>query len=91
MTMSVNKEWYVYVLVSLIGRTYVGCTVDIQRRLCEHNGLMKGGAKSTRIGRPWQIAATYGPFDSRSTAQRIEASIKKLRGKQRLHWTATNL
>jgi putative endonuclease len=49
---------YVYVLAAKNkgGRcvTYVGWTLDLDRRLAEHNGLSKGGAKSTR-GRTWAL------------------------------------
>jgi putative endonuclease len=49
---------YVYVLAArnkgggLI--TYVGWTFDLERRLAEHNGAGKRGAKSTR-GRAWML------------------------------------
>ena len=49
---------YVYVLAAKNkgGRcvTYVGWTQDLERRLAEHNGLGKRGAKSTR-GRVWML------------------------------------
>jgi putative endonuclease len=34
--------------------TYVGWTLDLDRRLAEHNGLGKRGAKSTRAGQ-WDL------------------------------------
>ena len=40
-------SWVVYLLVSTDGSTYVGATVDRDRRLKQHNGLLKGGAKAT--------------------------------------------
>ena len=70
--------WHVYLLESHTGRVYVGCTVDLDRRLNEHNGVKPGGAKATRGWRPWHISKTWGPFPDRSTAQRVEARIKKL-------------
>jgi|HubBroStandDraft_5_1064220.scaffolds.fasta_scaffold459217_2 putative endonuclease len=49
---------YVYVLSAKNkgGRcvTYVGWTLDLERRLAEHNGAGKRGAKSTR-GRIWML------------------------------------
>lgn len=49
---------FVYVLMTKIssGRTltYVGWTLDLERRLKEHNGGSVRGAKSTR-GRPWLL------------------------------------
>ena len=77
--------WFVYVLVST-RRTYVGISTDCDRRLKQHNGSLRGGAKSTRAGRPWRIGIVYGPYDSRSAASKIEYRIKKLRGRKRLDW-----
>ena len=77
--------WWVYVLVSdASDRTYVGSTVDPARRLHEHNGRLKGGAKSTRAGRPWRVGRLHGPYGSRSEAQQVEAEVKKVRGLKRL-------
>lgn len=78
-----DMRWFVYVLVSLkTGRTYVGATVDPERRLRQHNGEIKGGAKATRGFRPWRLARTIGPFEKRE-ALREERRVKKLR-KRRL-------
>lgn len=79
--------WTVYVLVSRsVPRTYVGITTDPRRRLAQHNGALPGGAKATRAGRPWRIGARHGPFDRRGDAQRIEAGLKRLRGRARLRY-----
>ncbi len=77
--------WFVYVLVSEGGRgTYVGVTVDPERRLAQHNGHRAGGAKSTRARRPWKIGATFGPYRTRGEAQRVEWEIKERKGRERL-------
>lgn len=41
--------WHVYCLQTVDPpfRTYVGATVDLDRRLAQHNGALKGGAKAT--------------------------------------------
>lgn len=75
--MTSATKWWVYLLESESGRTYVGCTVDLQRRLDEHNGLRSGGAKATRGWRPWRIARKWGPFENRSAAQSFEAHVKR--------------
>ena len=79
------SEWHVYVLLSADqGRTYVGVTTDLERRLSQHNGELPGGAKATRQGRPWTIAASEGPLECRGDAQRIEHRLKRRRGLRRL-------
>ncbi|HET6497092.1 MAG TPA: GIY-YIG nuclease family protein [Thermoleophilia bacterium] len=78
-----DMRWFVYVLVSeKTGRTYVGVTVNLERRLRQHNGELSGGAKATRGFRPWRLARTIGPFEQRA-ALKEERRVKKLR-KRRL-------
>ena len=88
MTAGEEKTWWVYVLTSrkLPCRTYVGSTVDPQRRLRQHNGEESGGAANTRAGRPWRIGRLHGPYPDRSAAQRIEAEIKRRSGRERVRW-----
>ena len=79
------ETWFVYVLISeRTERTYVGITIDPDRRLREHNGELPGGAKSTRPWRPWKVGRLYGPISSRSEAAKLEYRVKKETGKQRL-------
>jgi putative endonuclease len=78
-------DWLVYVLLSESGgRTYVGIGRNPERRLAQHNGHLPGGARSTRAGRPWCLAITFGPYADRSRAQVVEARLKKTRGLDRL-------
>ena len=81
-----GDRWFVYVLQSDVKAvTYVGIAKDVEARLVQHNGDAKGGAKSTRSARPWQVARTEGPFKSRGEAQVREYALKQLRGTARLH------
>jgi putative endonuclease len=70
---------YVYVLAARNkdGRfvTYVGWTLDLDRRLAEHNGQGKRGAKSTR-GRVW-ILLYAEKHKSRKRAMAREYTLKK--------------
>ena len=76
--------WFVYVLVSRAGRTYVGVTTDVERRLGQHNGLKPGGARATRAGRPWRVGRILGPLPSRGRALSLEYQVKRLKGRRRL-------
>lgn len=85
--MSEPAAWRVYVLVSARGdRTYVGVTLDVARRLEQHNGARPGGARATRAGRPWRVGAQLGPYATRGEALRVERRLKRVRGLRRLAW-----
>jgi len=65
---------YVYLLVSTKGNTYVGATVDLNRRLRQHNKEITGGAHATGIkvsqGEVWTRAAHVSGFpDWQATLQ----------------------
>lgn len=68
---------FVYVLIAerADGRalTYVGWTLDLERRLAQHNGG-KAGAKSTR-GRAWQLVYAE-KHRTRKGAMRREYALK---------------
>lgn len=54
-------------LLSSDNRTYIGATIDVERRLLQHNGTLAGGAKATR-GRTWRRVAYISGFpDWKST------------------------
>ena len=82
--LAMAASWVVYVLVSRTRGTYVGISTDAERRLREHNGERAGGARCTRAGRPWNLAAVYGPYASRGEALSVEHQVKQLRGRRRL-------
>lgn len=91
-----TTDWYAYVLVSfgatraalhtrgmllpVAYRSYVGVAIDVGRRLRQHNGELAGGARATRVGRPWQIAVVHGPYRDRGAAQSVEYQLKRRRG-----------
>lgn len=80
-----EPTWWLYLLRGRAGRTYVGITVDLERRVEQHNGEQPGGAKSTRAGRPWALVRQWGPFD-RSRASQLEYALKRVRGARRDQW-----
>jgi structure-specific endonuclease subunit SLX1 len=65
---------FVYLLVSTKGNTYVGATIDLNRRLRQHNKEIKGGAHATGIkvaqGEVWTRAVHVSGFpDWQATLQ----------------------
>ena len=59
-----EKRYYCYFLgqESAIlgqGQTYNGYTVNLKRRLRQHNGEIKGGAYATRGKGPWEFIAVF--------------------------------
>ena len=73
---------YVYLLVSTSGNTYVGATVDLDRRLRQHNKEIKGGAHATGIkvaqGESWSRAAHVSGFPDWQAALQFEWRWKQL-------------
>ena len=62
-------SWWCYILVGAGGRTYVGATTCLERRLRQHNGGLAGGARATRRHRPWALCCTMGPLTKRAALQ----------------------
>ena len=76
----VVKPWFCYMLLSVDGRkqkTYVGATVDPDRRLRQHNGELVGGAHATK-GRVWKRRFLVGGFDGEVPALKFEWRWKYL-------------
>jgi putative endonuclease len=73
-----STNWYVYILRCADDSLYTGITLDIDKRLNEHNGLGNNGAKYTQSRRPVKLVY-HETTDSRSDASRREYTIKKLK------------
>lgn len=76
------KEWYVYIVKCCDDSLYTGITVDVDRRILEHNTSNKG-AKYTRSRRPVKLVHIE-TYDNRSTASKRESAIKKLNRSEKL-------
>lgn len=75
-----DTNFLVYALVSTVNKkkTYVGMTNNPVRRLRQHNGSLKGGARFTRGGRPWRFIFHVTGL-KKSEALRLEWAMKKKR------------
>jgi len=73
---------FVYLLVSSDNATYVGATVDIERRLRQHNKEIKGGAHATGAkvnkGEIWVRACHVAGFPDWQAALQFEWRWKQL-------------
>lgn len=74
--------YYLYILKCADGTFYTGITVDLKRRLKEHNSSALG-AKYTRSRRPVEIVYSK-KYRNRSNASREESRIKKMPRKEKI-------
>ena len=68
--------YYLYILRCADKTLYTGITVDLKRRVSEHN-FSKLGAKYTRARRPLKLAYSK-KFKNRSLASKAESEVKSL-------------
>ena len=77
---------FVYLLHSTNNATYVGATVNLERRLRQHNKEIKGGAHATSIkvdqGEIWERACYIEGFPTWQAALQFEWRWKQLSRKQ---------
>tara|TARA_X000000950_G_scaffold274079_1_gene358618 strand:+ start:652 stop:1050 length:399 start_codon:yes stop_codon:yes gene_type:complete len=77
-----DKNYFVYLLKSTSGSTYIGATVNLERRLRQHNGEIVGGAISTSIkvkkGELWKRVCYIYNFPNWRSALQFEWKWKRL-------------
>jgi len=82
-----GKPSFVYLLVSTTGATYVGATVDLNRRLRQHNKEITGGAHATgsRVsnGETWRRHCYVSGFPDWRAALQFEWRWKQLSRKHK--------
>lgn len=80
--MITNTHFFVYLLESTNGSTYVGATVDVDRRLKQHNKELAGGAHATGIkvlkGETWNRICYVSGFPAWTAALQFEWRWKQL-------------
>ena len=75
--------WYVYVLLCADNSLYCGITTNLEKRLKQHNGDIKGGAKYTRGRRPCRFVYIKKAMN-RSIASKLEYQFKQLSRKKKI-------
>lgn len=87
--MATEQEHFFYVLLCHDQTFYGGYTIDLTRRLAEHNAGT--GAKYTRLEKRRPLQMIYGEkFATRSAAMKAEAAFKKLTRKKKEIFLATH-
>lgn len=72
-----EQAWWVYLLRCSDQSLYCGITTQLDKRLRQHNGEIKGGARYTQSRRPCQLV--YQELvENRQTALQREYAIKQL-------------
>ena len=73
---------FVYLLHSTKNATYVGATINLEKRLRQHNKEIKGGARATSIrvenGEKWERACYIEGFPDWQAALQFEWRWKQL-------------
>ena len=82
LTAETTKPWFIYILRCADNSLYTGVALDVNKRLDEHNGITKNGAKYTHARRPVKLVYQE-PADSRSEACKREYVIRKLKKSQK--------
>ena len=72
-----QNNWLIYILKCGDGSLYCGITNNLEKRLKQHKGEIKGGAKYTRSHRPCKLVYKEKSA-SRSEASQRESVIKKM-------------
>lgn len=78
--------WHVYIVRCADGTLYTGVTIDVVRRVAEHNSASRLGARYTRARRPVTLVYQEEAAD-RSAAGQREYAIKQLRRDAKLALT----
>ena len=75
-------SFFVYLLLCSDNSTYIGATVDLERRLRQHNKEIKGGAFATGAkvsnGQIWVRVAHVANFPDWQSALQFEWRLKQL-------------
>ena len=74
---SINNPWYLYLIENKLGQIYTGITTDPKRRIAQHRGELKGGAKALKGKSPLNFKAVFEVADKIKAAQ-LEYAVKQM-------------
>ena len=75
---STIKKYFVYIVKCSDNTYYTGKTVDISKRVLQHNGELPNGAKYTRTRRPVELVH-FEEYLTNALAFKREREIKKMK------------
>ncbi len=78
-----DKKYYAYLLLCADSSIYSGYTINLKRRLAQHN--QGKGAKYTRSRLPVELIYSEG-FATKNQALKREAAFKRLSHKEKLQF-----
>ena len=70
-------SYSLYIVCCADGTLYTGIAIDVARRVLQHNGEQRNGARYTAARRPVRLVY-QAPYPTRSAALIAEARIKRL-------------
>lgn len=75
---TMGPPYFCYIIENDRGTTYNGYTNNLKRRLNQHNGVVKGGARATRNKGPWKyiFVVTSNRWRTVSRIMQLEWSIR---------------
>ncbi len=82
-----SKRWHVYIVRCADDTLYSGVAIDVARRVAEHNGTGRRGARYTRARRPVRLVYQASAAN-RSVACKREYAIKQLSRRDKLRLIA---
>jgi len=74
---SINTQWYLYLIENKLGQLYTGITTEPKRRIAQHRGELKGGAKALKGKSPLVFRAVF-EVANKSEASKLEYAVKKM-------------
>ena len=83
-----HERYFTYILRCADESLYCGWTINLEKRVDAHNGLVTGGAKYTKGRRPVTLVY-YESFRQKQEAQSREYAIKRLNKAQKLRLIAS--